>query len=120
MSAISGTTAAASRDQFLQLLIAQLQNQDPLSPVDTKDFTAQLAQLSTVEGLQTLNASFSEMLKLQQLTNGAGLIGKTVSYQGADGATKTGAVGSLVVENSKVVLVVGQDRVGLDKIASVK
>ncbi|MEO2088722.1 MAG: flagellar hook capping FlgD N-terminal domain-containing protein [Gemmataceae bacterium] len=120
MSAISGTTAAASRDQFLQLLIAQLQNQDPLSPVDTKDFTAQLAQLSTVEGLQTLNASFSEMLKLQQLTNGAGLIGKTVSYQGADGTTKTGAVGSLAVENSKVVLVVGQDRVGLDQIASVK
>ncbi len=120
MSAISGANGAINRDQFLQLLISQLQNQDPLSPVDTKDFTAQLAQLSTVEGLQTLNASFSEMLKLQQLTNGAGLIGKTVSYQGADGQTKSGTVGSLAVENSNVILVVGQDRVGLDQISSVK
>ncbi len=120
MSAISGAGGAITQDQFLTLLIAQLQNQDPLSPVDTKDFTTQLSQLSTVESLQTLNASFGEMLKLQQLTNGAGLIGKTVSYTGADGLPKSGAVGSLSVENSNVILVVGKDRIGLDQILSVK
>lgn len=120
MSAISGTGSTLNRDQFLQLLISQLQNQDPLSPVDSKDFTAQLAQLSTVEGLQTLNASFSQMLKLQQMTNGAGLIGKTVSYTGSDGQARSGTVGSLAVDGSNVVLVIGQDRVGLDQIASVK
>ena len=65
-------------DQFLQLLVAQLQNQDPLDPVSDKDFINQLATLNTVQGLTDLNASFAQMLQLQQLTQGAELIGKSL------------------------------------------
>ena len=81
MSAISSATSASfNQDQFLQLLVAQLQNQDPSSPVESKEFIAQLATFSQLQGIQSLNATFSESLKLQQLTQGTNLIGKTVDY----------------------------------------
>ncbi len=113
--------AGIGQDQFLQLLIAQLKNQDPLSPVDNSQFITQLAQLNTVQGLQDLNASFSQQLKLQQLTQGADLIGKTVEYL-PNGATdfKTGKVTSVEAQNGSFVLQVGSDSVTLDQIQSVR
>jgi flagellar basal-body rod modification protein FlgD len=121
MSQMSGISAALGQDQFLQLLVSQLQNQDPLDPVSDKDFINQLATLSQLQGIQDLNANFGEMLKLQQLTNGASLIGKTVEYTPADGGpTQTGTVGSLEVQNGAFVLVVGTTRIGLDQIVSVR
>lgn len=120
MSQTSAITAAVGQDQFLQLLVTQLQNQDPLDPVSDKDFIAQLATLSQLQGIQDLNANFGEMLKLQQLTNGTSLIGKTVEYRPTpDAPVKTGKVGSLAVDNGNFVLVIGQDRVGLDQIERV-
>lgn len=116
-SAVTGI----GQDQFIQLLVAQLQNQDPLNPVSSQDFIAQLSSLSTVQGLQTLNASFAEMLKLQQLTQGADLIGKTVSYTPAGGgATATGRVDALTVQNDRFVLQLGDTAVGLDQVVSVR
>lgn len=114
-SAVSGVGS----DQFLQLLVAQLQNQDPLNPVSDKEFISQLTALNTVQSLENLNANFSEMLKLQQLTQGADLIGKTVTYTPADGGTATGKVESVAAQDGKFVLTVGSARVSLDQIQSV-
>jgi flagellar basal-body rod modification protein FlgD len=120
MSQLSTINAALGRDQFLQLLVTQLQNQDPLDPVSDKDFIAQLAQLSSLQGIQDLNANFGEMLKLQQLTQGSSLIGRTVEYTPADDQPNTsGVVRSLTVENGQFLLQIGSDRVGLDQIRSV-
>ena len=85
------TSADVSRGQFLKLLVAQLQAQDPLEPVKDQEFTAQLAQFSTLEGIEKLNANFGDMLALQQVTQGAGLLGKNVTYTLKDG-THTGKV----------------------------
>lgn len=115
-SALSGIGS----DQFLQLLVAQLQNQDPLDPVSDKDFINQLATLNSVQGLSDLNASFGQMLKLQQLTQGADLIGKTVTYLPTGGDSKTGTVDSVAVQGGSYVLKVGADSVSLDQIQTVK
>jgi flagellar basal-body rod modification protein FlgD len=80
----SGTTASA-KDQFLQLLVAQLQHQDPLKPIEAQEFTAQLAQFSAVEqAIQT-----NELLKTLTLygasannAQAAGLIGKEIVATG--------------------------------------
>ena len=77
---ISSVTALDSQQQFLQLLVAQVQNQDPLEPVQQEDFIQQLAQFSTLEGIEKLNAQFSDMLELQQLTDGAQLVGRDVRF----------------------------------------
>lgn len=120
MSQLSAISGSLAQDQFLQLLVSQLQNQDPLDPVSDKDFIGQLSQLSQLQGIQDLNANFGEMLKLQQLTNGSSLIGKSVTYAGSDGKPKTGTVSALTVNGDKFVLTVGQDTIGLDQITTVR
>lgn len=119
MSQLSSITASFSQDQFLQLLVSQLQNQDPLDPVSDKEFISQLSQLSTLQGIQDLNANFGEMLKLQQLTNGSSLLGKTVQYATPDGTQKTGTVDALTVQADRFVLTVGSDQIGLDQVGTV-
>ncbi len=117
------TTSALSgigSDQFLQLLVAQLQNQDPLDPVSDKDFINQLATLNTVQGLSDLNASFAQMLQLQQLTQGADLLGKTIEYIPTGATTPTtGKVDSVAVQDGNYVLKVGSDTVSLSQIQTV-
>ena len=76
----TAVTSDVSRDQFLKLLVAQLQHQDPLEPIKDQEFTGQLAQFSMLSGIEKLNTNFGDMLALQQITQGAGLIGKSVTY----------------------------------------
>lgn len=115
-TSVSGI-GSVSQDQFLQLLIAQLQNQDPLNPVSNDQFIQQVTSLNTLSGIQSLNANFSEMLKLQQITQGADLIGKKVTYLQAGSATpQTGTVSSLKVNDGKVNLLIGTTSITLDQI----
>ena len=69
-------------DQFLTLFIAQIKNQDPLSPLDSAEFTAQLAQFTSVEQLYGMNSSLSDIKETLNDQGGQqdliGLIGKTV------------------------------------------
>jgi len=84
MSQIAGATSAAfSQDQFLQLLVTQLQNQDPLDPMDTSEFTNQLVQYADVEQAIQTNDTLSDILSLVSWnTNTLALsyIGRTATY----------------------------------------
>lgn len=106
----TATTADVSRDQFLKLLVAQLQAQDPLEPIKDQEFTAQLAQFSQLAGIEKLNANFGDLLSLQQITQGAGLIGKSVTYNAADKTLHTGNVdGFSIAEGQLQLRVDGQE-----------
>jgi flagellar basal-body rod modification protein FlgD len=86
-SSSSGSADGLGEDQFLQLLTAQLQNQDPLNPMDDSAFVAQLAQFSSVEQLTTVNSNLDQLLVSQTSGNQtatAGLIGKDVLYSSND------------------------------------
>ena len=97
-AALTGTDAASTQDRFLKLLVTQLQNQDPLSPMDNAQLTSQIAQINTVSGIATLNTSVqqlsSQFVQMQAL-QGAALIGKDVVVPGnridiADGVGQGG------------------------------
>jgi len=120
-SGTSGTSAASLQDQFLKLLVVQLQNQDPLNPTSQADFTGQLSQLSTLQSLQQLNSNFETMFKLQQLTQGANLIGKQVQFEqkGVSGLQQ-GLVSAVNINSGVVQLQVGNQAVSLDQIRSVQ
>jgi flagellar basal-body rod modification protein FlgD len=73
------------KDDFLNLLITQLQNQDPLNPTDSVEFTAQLAQFSSLEQLGNVNDNLTEMKNFQASINNSqavSLIGKTITANG--------------------------------------
>ena len=87
-SSSSKTSAAAEMsDRFMTLFLVQLQNQDPLNPMENAEMTSQLAQMNMVSGLETLNetmqtllGSYNEALSLQA----ANLVGKNVLVPGDD------------------------------------
>ena len=84
-AATSTTDAAATSDRFLKLLVAQMQNQDPLSPMDNAQVTSQMAQINTVSGIQQLNTSvlsLSSQFAQMQAVQGAALVGHTVVVPG--------------------------------------
>ena len=93
--AASATTdrVATDKDTFLKLLVAQLTHQDPLNPVEDKEFIAQLAQFTQVEELQNLNTGMEQLnasYLATQATNAAGLIGMRV-VAGGDNLYLSGA-----------------------------
>ncbi|MBI5256475.1 MAG: flagellar hook assembly protein FlgD [Burkholderiales bacterium] len=80
-------SASEQTDRFLKLLVTQMQNQDPLNPMDNAEITTQMAQISTVSGIDDLNKSIgamSSMLLQSQSLEAAGLVGKTVLVNGND------------------------------------
>ncbi len=84
-AATSSTTIGNDFDTFLKLLTTQLQNQNPLEPLDTNQFTQQLVQFSEVEQTIQSNKNLENLLKLQAataITNSVGYIGKTVELSG--------------------------------------
>jgi flagellar basal-body rod modification protein FlgD len=95
MTSIASTTSASSttptanvvnpkgmldKDDFLKLFVAQLQHQDPMSPMDNDQMVAQMSQLSSVEQLTNLAASNAGMAKALAHSNAVGLIGRTVTW----------------------------------------
>lgn len=73
------------QDRFLQLLITQLKNQDPMNPMENAELTSQLAQMSTVEGISNLNSSMAQLLDgfySTQNLQAASLIGRQVLADG--------------------------------------
>ena len=71
------------KNEFLELLVAQLNNQDPLSPQENGEFIAQLAQFSTVEGIEKMNASIDAMassFQSSQALQASSMVGRTVVF----------------------------------------
>jgi flagellar basal-body rod modification protein FlgD len=93
----SSTSAAGSSKQlgkqdFLKLLMAQLQNQDPMKPMDDTQMIAQMAQFSALEATQGLNATIQQNNNVQTIAQAGGLIGKYIEAGQSDGTTSSGAV----------------------------
>lgn len=84
LAAQSGNNAGAA-DRFLKLLVAQMQNQDPLNPMDNAQVTSQMAQINTVTGIEKLNTTVqglnSQFVQMQAL-QGASLVGRDVIVPG--------------------------------------
>jgi flagellar basal-body rod modification protein FlgD len=104
LNSINGTTPtttttsneAGSTDRFLKLLVTQMQNQDPLNPMDNAQITSQMAQISTVDGITALNTTVkglnSQFMQMQAL-QGASLVGHNVTVEGNQIAVNDSDVG---------------------------
>jgi len=92
-SATSAATQIGIQD-FLRILVAQLNNQDPLKPMDNQEFVTQLAQFTSLQQTQELNDKLGSLLSIQASTQSIGLLGKTVDIQTETG-TASGTVSAL-------------------------
>ena len=89
---------SAAQDRFLKLLVAQLNNQDPMNPLDNAQMTSQIAQINTVTGIQQLNQTMQSMasqFNSLQVMQGTALVGRSVLTEGSSLAVadKTGKGG---------------------------
>ena len=81
---VGQTSADAQQDRFLKLLVAQLNNQDPMNPMDNAQMTSQMAQINTVSGIQQLNETMKSMASQftsMQVMQGASMLGHDVMVQ---------------------------------------
>lgn len=113
-------SAAGMNSLFMQLLVAQIQNQDPLNPTDGTEYVSQLAQLTQVQSMETMSQLMANnsvlMDNLQTLTTG-NLVGQNVMVQtdtiNSDGATELN--GRLTLEHAAgVVTVIVKDSAGVE------
>lgn len=84
-AAASKSGTADTQNRFLSLLVAQMKNQDPLNPLDNAQVTSQMAQLSTVQGIETMNTNLQALaasLGTNQMSQAASLIGHSVLVPG--------------------------------------
>ncbi len=84
-TANKSTSNADASDRFLKLLVTQMQNQDPLNPMDNAQVTSQMAQINTVTGIDKLNTTMTSMgtnMAQMQMLQGAGLVGRSVLLEG--------------------------------------
>jgi len=108
----TASTKTLDKDAFLELLITELQNQDPLNPMDGKDSIAQLAQFSSLEQLQQMNQN-------QASTQALAMIGKQVDYTDSDGNALSGTVTGVSFVSGTPRLNVGSTQVALSSVVDV-
>lgn len=102
------------KQDFLKLLMAQLQNQDPLKPMDDSQMIAQMAQFSALESTQNLTGVIQQSSNMQTVTQAGALIGKYIEAQQGDGTSISGAVSGVTFESTNgmeapTLLVDGKD-----------
>jgi flagellar basal-body rod modification protein FlgD len=123
MNGTSSTTSATTdsvsetEDRFMKLLVAQMKNQDPLNPLDNAQVTSQLAQLSTVSGINKLNATleaFQASQQVNQTYQAANMIGHGVFVAGSGVtlASSQAILGADLASGSDAVKVTILDSVG--------
>lgn len=124
-SATTGTTSTTSsngdldKQQFLDLLVAQLRNQDPSNPMDSSQIMTQTTQLSMMEAIEEVATTSRESFALQMRMSAADLVGRQVTWTDADGAKQTGVVTSVSFAAAVPVVKIGDTEVPLDSVSSV-
>lgn len=101
--------AQLDRNAFLKLLITQLQYQDPMQPLEDKEFIAQLAQFSSLEQMQQMNDGFGQLAKNGTNAQAFALIGRTVEYPDEEtGEPVKGKVDSVSMVDGAPILNIGK------------
>ena len=112
-------TQAFDSQMFLKLLVTQLQNQDPSSPMDSTQMISQTSQLASMQQLTNLNSATTNSYNLQMRSAAANVLGKTVSWTDAAGAAHTGLATAVSFSGSTPSVTVGSDTVALTDLTGI-
>lgn len=132
LTTATGTNTATTKgfgdlktEDFVKILVSQLQSQNPLQPLDSGQLIDQIGAINSLQSTGSLNSTLLTLTETlsnqglaQSLGAASGLIGKTVSGT-VDGADVTGVVDKAVVDNGGVLLVVGENRLPISDITEI-
>lgn len=107
------------KDAFLQLFVAQLKNQDPMSPQDSNAFMAQMAQFSILEQITNLNKEVAQLRRSQEMGEASALLGRQVKVQSSDGEI-SGQVEKVTLTGEEVQIFINGKGYGLGQVTEVK
>jgi flagellar basal-body rod modification protein FlgD len=124
MSDSSSTSISIDQMDYMNLLVTQLQNQNPLDPMDNTEMASQLAQYSTLEQLESMNTSFESALASSERSYAASLIGKEISFitEAGDGSQELtrGVVEEVYNDlDGEIILSVEDYAISLDDVVTV-
>ncbi|MDL9977871.1 flagellar hook assembly protein FlgD [Microbacterium sp. ASV49] len=121
----AGAAEPAARKQkldgetFLRLLVTQLTNQDPSSPMDTNAMISQTTQLAMMEQLTSLTSNSTEAFALSMRQAATALIGHQASYTDASGRTVAGVISKVSFDGTVPTVAIGDKTVSLDAVTGV-
>ncbi len=126
-SQVKTNADAVDKQSFLNLLVAQLKNQDPISPVDNTAFISQLASFQSLEGQTDMNKTLTSLVDIQQsqlglqgLSQAALLVGKHVTWEESGTNTeRSGVVDAVTVENGVMMVTVGENRIPIGALTGI-
>jgi len=121
LEAVKSGENALDRNAFLSLLITQLQYQDPMKPMEDREFIAQLAQFSSLEQMTQVNDRLGLLAVGSAITQATGYLGRTVTAQTPDDEQPfTGTVSAVKYVEGVPMLVIGEREVNPGYVLSVK
>jgi flagellar basal-body rod modification protein FlgD len=125
-NAVPSTASAATppatnlgNTDFMQLLVTQLQNQDPMNPVDDQQFIAQMAQLSSLQATNQLASQVGQMVSAQQQMGVLQLVGQDVQYLDPNGNSVQGKVSGVRLTGPTPTLLIGNSEVSPGQVQTV-
>jgi flagellar basal-body rod modification protein FlgD len=104
---------------FMSLLVTQLRNQDPSSPMDTNAMISQTTQLASMEQMTDLAKTNQENFSLQMRSAAAALLGRSASYADGDGNAVTGVVSAVSYAAAVPTVTIGGKEIALDALTGV-
>jgi len=118
-------TASNIQMDYMKLLITQLQNQNPLEPMDNNEMASQLAQFSQLQQLESMNSNFADVLSTTERNYANSLIGKEISFASEDETGSQDITSGIVEEvinnvDGEIILVTADHTVALEGVISVK
>ncbi len=108
---VDTSTPALGKQEFMRLLVMQLRNQDPLNPVEDREFITQMAQLSTLEATTALTNQVEQVVAAQMQTAALQMVGREVEYLNDEGVTARGKVSAVRLDSYPPRLVVNDQEV---------
>jgi flagellar basal-body rod modification protein FlgD len=100
----SSTKMSLKTEDFIKMMVTQLQNQDPMDPMKNQDLLAQMSQIGQLQSTTSLQSSITSMMTQNQIGAASSLIGKVVQGMDAQKNTVQGQVNSVLVQSDGVVL----------------
>jgi flagellar basal-body rod modification protein FlgD len=107
-------------EDFIKMMVTQLQNQDPMEPAKNEQLLAQMSQIGQLQSSTMLQQSLQGMMLQNQIGSAGNMIGKTIEGMDDENATVKGIVNSVRVENDKIFLELDSGkRLALDRVTSI-